>query len=406
MFDYRRCYVALGGALLLGTAIPGGYAQAAPIRTVFVIAMENHNWSQPDHQFTGTQQQVYHNPAAPFLSSLVDGASSISRQVAYASNYHNVLATPTGIGASNIHPSEPNYIWAEAGSNLGVLNDNPPYGTGGTNQNTAAHLSTLLTKSGQTWKSYQEDIDLLPNSGSVNIPGPDSLTSTVAPQSQWTVPLSSFSGSSASYTNPYNGAHQYEYAAKHNPMLFFSDTNGGNNGTNTNPLASKYAPLQQLQIDLEKNTVAKYNWITPNQFNDMHTALSGGFTYNGRHYTGDQAQIAQGDNFLSKIIPAIMASQAYKNNGAIILWWDETAPTGTGNENDFNHTIGEIVISPAAHPNVKGKPYVSTLNYSHSDDLRTMQDIFHVRGKGYLGDAANAQGLNDLFAAGAVDSVP
>jgi hypothetical protein len=119
---------------------------------------------------------------------------------------------------------------------------------------------------------------------------------------------------------------------------------------------------------------------------------------------GDQAQIAQGDNFLSKIVPVIMASQAYKNNGAIILWWDETAPTGTGNENDFNHTIGEIVISPAAHPNVQGKPYVSTLNYSHSDDLRTMQAIFHIHDKGYLGDAANAQGLNDLFAAGAIDS--
>lgn len=406
MFNFSRSHIALGGALLLGTALSGSYAQAAPIQTVFVISMENHNWTQPDQQFTGDQQQVYHNPAAPFLSSLVDGTSPISSQVAYASNYHNVLATPTGVGAPSIHPSEPNYIWSEAGSNFDVLNNNPPYGTGGTNQNTAAHLGTLLTKSGQTWKSYQEDIDQVPESGSINTPGSNSLTSTVAPQSQWTVPLTNFSGTSPSYTNPYNGAHQYDYAAKHNPMLFFSDTNGGNNGTNTNPLTSKYAPLQQLLTDLKNNTVARYNWITPNQFNDMHSTLSGGFTYNGTHYTGDQARIAQGDNFLSKIIPIIMASLAYKNNGAIILWWDESAPTRTGNENDFNHTIGEIVISPAAHPNVNGKPYASTLNYTHSDDLRTMQDIFHVHGNGYLGDAANAQGLNDLFVAGATGPVP
>ncbi len=41
----------------------------------------------------------------------------------------------------------------------------------------------------------------------------------------------------------------------------------------------------------------------------MHTALSGGFTYNGQAFTGAQAQIAQGDNFLSIVVPQIMASQ-------------------------------------------------------------------------------------------------
>ncbi len=54
--------------------------------------------------------------------------------------------------------SEPNYIWAEAGTNFGVLNDNDPY-TGGTNQNTPLHLSNFLSQAGKTWKSYQEDID-------------------------------------------------------------------------------------------------------------------------------------------------------------------------------------------------------------------------------------------------------
>jgi hypothetical protein len=47
-------------------------------------------------------------------------------------------------------------------------------------------------------------------------------------------------------------------------------------------------------------------------FNDMHTALTGGF--NG--LTGDAANIAQGDNFLSIVVPMIMASDAYKNHGA------------------------------------------------------------------------------------------
>src|SRR3954466_8618218 len=75
------------------------------IKTVFVIAMENHNWTQPDNQFTGGIQQIFQNPAAPFINSLVNGTAvatingrevRISEQVSYAANYHSVLATPSG----------------------------------------------------------------------------------------------------------------------------------------------------------------------------------------------------------------------------------------------------------------------------------------------------------------------
>ena len=128
-------------------------AGAQQIKTVFVIAMENHNWTQPANQFTGGIPQIYQNPNAPFINSLVNGTAfalvngsvvDISQQVAYATAYHNVLATPSGLNA-HIHPSEPNDIWAEGGSTFGVLNDNDPY-TGGTNQNTSLHLSTLLAQ--------------------------------------------------------------------------------------------------------------------------------------------------------------------------------------------------------------------------------------------------------------------
>jgi phosphatidylinositol-3-phosphatase len=134
----------------------------------------------------------------------------------------------------------------------------------------------------------------------------------------------------------------------------------------------------------------------------MHTSLSGGF--HGR--TGDSANIAQGDNFLSQIVPMIMASDAYKNHGAIIIWWDESESDGVVGDNgdDFNHTIAEIVISPFAHFNVNGLPYASPVNLTHSSDLRTMQLIFHV-GRSFLGDAANGTDLSDLFQPGAVPRV-
>src|SRR5262249_16916588 len=133
------CAFVVSAALVIG----GSSLRADDVKTVFVIALENHNWTQPANQFTGGIQQIFQNPAAPFINSLVDGtATGISDQVAYAAAYHNVLATPSG-NNPHIHPSEPNYIWAEAGTNFGVANDNDPFGTNGNNQNTTAHLSAL-----------------------------------------------------------------------------------------------------------------------------------------------------------------------------------------------------------------------------------------------------------------------
>ena len=379
-------------------------AHAQQIKTVFVIAMENHNWTQPANQFTGGIQQIFQNPAAPFINSLVAGTAfgvidgsfvRISDQVAYATNYRSVLATPGGSNP-HIHPSEPNYIWAEAGTNFGVLNDNDPFrATGGTNQDTPFHLSGLLQRAGHTWRSYQEDIDIAKDAAG--------HFTSVLPRDQWTVPLTSFSGTFATgIVNQFNFANQLNYAAKHNPQVFFTDTNGGNDATPGNPLSANYAPLQQFFEDLSNDCVAEYNWITPNQFNDMHTALAAGY----KGLTGDPAKIKQGDDFLAQIIPVIMASNAYKNHGAIIIWFDESEGDGVSGDNpdDFNHTIAEIVISERAHKNVDGMPYASPVLFTHSSDLRTMQNIFHVGP--YLGDAANANDLSDLFKPGAVPKKP
>jgi hypothetical protein len=379
-------------------------AAAQQIKTVFVIAMENHNWTQPANQFIGTQQ-IYLNPNAPFINSLVNGSATavinghtvnISQQVSYATNYRNVLATAGG-NNPHIHPSEPNYLWAEAATNFGVFNDSDPFSpqsnTGAIqNQDNQLHLVRLLTQCGVSWKSYQEDIDLVPDGASFD--------NMVLPQNQWTVPLKSLSGNFVTGVNQFNGSTQFNYAVKHNPQAFFTDSNGGNDLTPANPLSQQYAPLQRLFSDLANNAVAQYNWITPNQFNDQHTALKGGFM----GLTGDAANIAQGDNFLSRIIPAIMASRAYRDNGAIIIWWDESEQDGVSGDNpdDLTHTIGEIVISPDAHPNQGGAPFASDVYLTHSSDVRTMQQIFSATAPFFLGDAIHANDLSSLFANGAI----
>jgi phosphatidylinositol-3-phosphatase len=343
-------------ALLVATS-----AHAQQIGDVFYIALENHNFTQPSSVMD--PEQMFKNPAAPFINSLVTPGNPNAAMTSFASNYQNV--------SPNQHPSEPNYVYQIAGV-TGPLNDNDPFPNNIVN---APNLNQLMAAKGQTWRSYQEDTDLVNTKGN-NINGehgtsasPIAPTNTVVPKSQYEVPLSSFSGTSSTYTNPYNGSDQYNYAAKHNPEVFFTATNGGNDPTSANSQAQNYAPLQQLATDLTDNTVARFNWITPDQFNDMRTALSTNFTYNGVTFQAgsDAEQIAQGDKFLSILVPEIEASQAFKNNGMIVIWNDETeGDEDVGSTAGFDGT--EIIISPLA----QGNAFTNTTLYTHASDLATL----------------------------------
>ena len=372
-------HLAVLAAVLGGASSVAHAAPASPIKHVFVIAFENHNWTQPAADDVAPRQ-IFRNPAARYVNSLVMPGSLNSTQVSFAAAYHNVGATVDG-ETIDIHPSEPSYIWSEAGSNLGIFSDNDPLGPGGTERKTTMTLSNLLQRAGKSWRSYQEDIDI------------DYTDNRVLPRSQWTVPFDTRVGVFAHGVNAYNGSRQYGYAPKHNPQVLFAVTNGHGDRTPANKMADHYAPLQQLAADLASGNVADYNWITPDLYNDMHTALDAGFTYHGVHYTGDQAAVAEGDNFASKIVPMIMASKAYKDGGLIILWWDESEGR---NQDDYHHTIPEIIISSYA----KGHGFMDSLDYSHSSDLVTMEEIFGL--KPCLRRACKANDLADLFKPGTI----
>jgi hypothetical protein len=314
---------ALLAALATGVLFAAQTSSADPqqeIRTVFVIAMENHNFTQPPTQMS--PQQIFGNPAAPYMNSLITPGNPNAAQVSFAIAYYNAGA--------GVHPSEPNYVWAEAGTDFGVHTDADPKFTNGNIFGTP-HLTAQLNEAHIPWKNYEEDVELAAS------------------------PLHSASGSNGP-VNPYNGSTQYNYAPKHNPMAFFVDT-----------LVQNVYPLAQLFDDLNHNSIGRYNWITPDQFNDAHSTLTSGFTYQGTHYTGDSANIAQGDNFLSLVVPQIMASRAYQHNGVIVIWWDETE-----GGDDTARTLMLAVISPLA----KGNAYSSSIVMSHSSDLKTMEEIF------------------------------
>jgi hypothetical protein len=389
--SFARSIVGAAVAAVI-VAVPA--VNAAQLGDIFYIALENHNFTQPS-SYTSIQQ-LLGNPAAPYLNSLITPGNPNAAQVSYATNYTNA-----GLG---VHPSEPNYVWAEAGTNFNpistgaatatnqgsivgnvISNDNDPTAANKNIFSNVPHLTGQLNSLGVTWKNYQEDYQI---TSSTALTGGS--------------PLVSKSGTSALYTNAYNGSQQYNYAAKHNPMAFFTDT-----------ATQNVYPMSQLATDLATNNVGQYNWITPNQYNDMHSSLNTNFTYAGQTWTHntDQEAVAIGDNYLSIIVPEIMASAAYQNNGAIVIWNDETEGGDT-----LNQTSTEIVISPLA----KGNAYASGVALNHSSDIKTLEEVFGTGS--YLNNAietsataaaggyntvAGSNDLSDLFQPGVIPtSVP
>ncbi len=217
-------------------------AGAHAIRTVFVVLMENHNWSD-----------IVGSASAPYMNSLLAVG-------AHTTQYFN---------PPRIHPSEPNYLWLEAGSNFGILNDANP----STNhQATTDHLVSQLEGVGVTWRTYQEGI----------------------------------SGT----TCPLTGTGRY--APKHNPMIYFDDVTDTNSVTSAHCIAH-VRPYTELAADLSAGTTARYNFITPDLCHDMHDTCA-----------PTSNSIRQGDDWLSTAIPAIMASTAYSDGGLILITWDES----------------------------------------------------------------------------------
>ena len=170
-----------------------------------------------------------------------------------------------------------------------------PFSPKGTNLYTAPSFTQQLDQAGISWKSYQEDLDI------------NTTTGEVLPKSQWT------SGITSAFGTENNGT-QFNYAVKHNPVPFFAYNVGATAANGYTPQANDpfgvahNQPLQQFYQDLQSGNVGKFNYITPNQYNDMHSL---------RNNSTDL--IAQGDQWLSQNIPSIMASPEYKHNGVILV---------------------------------------------------------------------------------------
>src|SRR5439155_1190088 len=175
---------------------------SSTIGTVFLIVMENTDWSS-----------IKGSSSAPYING------TLLRTAAHAEQYYN---------PPNMHPSLPNYLWLEAGTNFGILDDNDPSSN---HQNTTSHLVDMLENSGISWKAYQED----EGSGA-------------------------WDGSSCPSGNPGNS-----YDVNHNPFVYFTDIT--NNATRCH---DHVGPYSAFATELASNTGRRYSFIIPDRCHDVH----------------------------------------------------------------------------------------------------------------------------------------
>ncbi len=196
---------------------------------------------------------VKNSPNAPYINSLLPQAS-------YCEQYHAHL---------NQHPSEPNYIFLEAGDNFGFTDDAGPFHDRLYSTN---HLTTLLNNAGIDWRGYMESLP------------PGSIGT----------------------------ANSGEYVGRHNPFAFFDDVT-----SDYSYCTNHVRPYSYFAADLAAGQIGRYNWITPNLTNDMHDLAF-----------GSSSALWQGDTWLAQELPSILNSSAFSNNGAVFLTFDENAFNG------------------------------------------------------------------------------
>ena len=236
--------------------------------------------------------------------------------------------------------SEPHYIWMEAGTNqfndVTFTTDAVPSGTHSTSS--TEHLVTQLDAAHISWMSYQQG--MLAN----------------------TCPVA---------TNSTDVA----YAPKHDPMVFFQDVSGNPPKSSTALCVAHHKPYAAFTADLMAGNMAQYVFITPDLCNDMHGDAS------CAQGTNVNANIKAGDDFLKNELPPIL-DYVNAHDGVVFIVWDE---------GDSSNLIPFLALGPRI------KPGMSPTTYSHSSQLKSVEEILGVP---VLSTVSSANDFADMFQPG------
>ena len=296
-------------------AYPSAGGAVNKVKYVFVIAMENHDSGEIIGNATN----------APYING------SLVPCYASTSNFNDPLPI--------LIPSEPHYVYMEAGTNAFAdttfTSDADPSAPNSTSS--TLHLSTQLDGAHVSWRSYQQ-------------------------------------GLTAGGTGACPIHSSGDYAAKHDPYVFFQDVAGNPPASDNAYCSAHHSALTALATDLSSASVASYNFITPDLCHDMH----------GAGDCSNANAVQAGDQFLQETLPALI-SFAFANDGVIYVVWDE---------GDTSLRIPFLAIGPGVK-----RGYLGGVSYTHGSLIATTERVFGVP---RLATVTAASDFADLFQAGAL----
>jgi hypothetical protein len=338
--------------LIAMTAVVAGAPAAAqalpPIKHVFVIWLENKGYDE-----TFKQQ----NPKAPYLATTLPAMGSLLPEY-YAIGHlslDNYIAVISGQGPNPQTQSDCQFYTDFTPGTMGA--DGQAMGSGCVYPTAVPTLANQLEGKGLTWKGYMEDM----------AKGPLDQTTCRHPAAN-----QQDSTQSAKVGD--------QYAARHNPFVYFHSIIDGPSCRQND------VDLSLMPGDIASSaTTASFSFITPNLCSDGHDEpcvdkQPGGLT--------------SIDKFLREWVPKILNSPGYKDNGLLVVSFDEaqnsdaSACCGEVSSNTPNAggttsgpgggKVGAVLISPFIQP-ASG----DHTPYNHYSFLRTMEDLFKVPHLGY-----------------------
>jgi hypothetical protein len=177
------------------------------------------------------------------------------------------------------------------------------------------------------------------------------------------------------------------YATFRNPFVYFQSIVGGTS------CSSEDTGLGQLKSDLASPTrTPNFTYIAPDRCHDGNPTPC---------TPGAPAGLAPADGFLQKVVPEILASKAYKQDGLLVITVDEAPSSGeyadsssccgqprfpnvppseatAGLSARGGGTVGALLLSPY----LKGAT-TSQEPYDHFSLLLTIEDLFGLEHLGY-----------------------
>ncbi len=319
-----------------GTGSSTGAAASGKVGHVFVINLEN----------KGYESVWGSGSVAPYLSQTLRGQGVLLTQyyaIAHLS-LPNYLAQISGQGPNDATRKDCGTY--EALNSTRVAAQGQVQGTGCVYPASVPTLAGQLGSVGKTWKGYMEDMN----------------SSCRHPQ------LGARDGSQGAKVGD-------QYATRHNPFVYFRSI------TSSPECQSNVVDFSNLASDLGSvGTTPNLSYITPNLCNDGHDSPC---------VDGRPGGLVSADAWLKQQVPMIMDSPAFKQDGVLVITFDEAEGDATGPAGIPGGTAGGRIGALVLSPLIRGGTSSGTM-YNHYSLLASIEDIFSLPYLGYAG----ASGLN------------